>query len=68
MIFLNAGGRKVGVICFFFFVLFFFGLDMELTMGIEENDEWIEFDNGVDMKWILDTMFTSTLDLPSIFG
>lgn len=67
MIFLNAGGRKVGVICFFF-SLFFFGLDMELTMGIEENDEWIEFDNGVDMKWILDTMFTSTLDLPSIFG
>lgn len=67
MIFLNAGGRKVGVICFFFLVLFF-GLDMELTMGIEENDEWIEFDNGVDMKWILDTMFTSTLDLPSIFG
>ena len=52
----------------FFFSFFFFGLDMELTMGIEENDEWIEFDNGVDMKWILDTMFTSTLDLPSIFG
>lgn len=52
----------------FFFRSFFFGLDMELTMGIEENDEWIEFDNGVDMKWILDTMFTSTLDLPSIFG
>lgn len=68
MIFLNAGGRKVGVM-FFSFRSFFFGLEMELTMGIEENDEWIEFDNGVDnMKWILDTMLTSTLDFLSIFG
>lgn len=57
-----AGGRKVGVVYFSFCC--FFGLDMELTMGIEENDEWTEFDNGFDD---MNGYWISCLLLPLIF-